>query len=585
MVTSITGVRGGAGVQALQDVGKDGAREVLQELKIQLQGPSGRSKSGVLRLMYASAGKANEQRTLSFERKSWYQPSRWGQDSSKRTRQALQTLLSQADLPPQASEALENYFSTHKRISSSSLGRLLDQYLPVVAEPLDSTDSAELVNARMREAQIELATPPNSRNQVHLSNVGGRALDFRVANQFMRDVHTRGGLSLQGDELVCLSANPGQSNAEKWQALGDFLGQINGADYSWQHDKLQNVCFNLSSMVGQFILRDFSAGIEPVAREAAMAHRPELAADLAKAHATNNRSASMDENRLAMSTRMHFYKSQDGANYLSVSYRLSGPLSYTAIAEDASPQRLSTGLFVDEQRSLTLPLHELLSEKAKFPPNFQLEQGLREIRPLPPRQMALIDRMEDLGMNKTAESWLHQGSHLQRLLDPFSGPEREILHKQLLSQPASGLKLMQGALDNGAFNQNLSLQQRAAIIDPLVDKEIKLRMNTWMAEKSGRETDLDAQQAMNRQMRQELAAVRDSLIDDQNLPLIARFATMFKAQNMTPETTHAVAIAMQSRPDLAQPDAPIMRLLRNLYGGQPMTGNELEQIEQMIAQS
>jgi hypothetical protein len=52
---------------------------------------------------------------------------------------------------------------------------------------------------------------------------------------------------------------------------------------------------------------------------------------------------------------------------------------------------------------------------------------------------------------------------------------------------------------------------------------------------------------------------------------------------MRAEAAHAAAIALQSHPELAQPDAPIMATLRKLYDGQPMTEDEFDQIEQMIA--
>ncbi len=253
------------------------ARKVLNELNANLRHTDGSSKSGVLRLMYASEGSTNESRSLSFERKSWYQISRWGKDSSERTKQALQSIIERAELPPAAAQALDTYFSTHTRISARSLAGLLNKYVPLVDEPIAGEVTAATVNKEMERAQLQLGKTPLDSFLLDLPSKDGSSRKYRVAQQLIKDVEKRGHLQLRDGALEVCSINPGRSpEAKKWQAIGQFLDSIDTTAYEGNQEKLGNLCFNLSSMVGQYIQSDFMAELDKTAREAAIRFRPDL---------------------------------------------------------------------------------------------------------------------------------------------------------------------------------------------------------------------------------------------------------------------------------------------------------------------
>ncbi len=101
-----------------------------------------------------------------------------------------------------------------------------------------------------------------------------------------------------------------------------------------------------------------------------------------------------------MNTRFSIQKGDDGRVQLTVSYQLSGPLSFMLDADGAS-RNVSTGLFIDQERKLTMPVAALLEKTAHFDVAQQVEEGHFEIRPLHPGQVALLDRMIEADMGNS----------------------------------------------------------------------------------------------------------------------------------------------------------------------------------------
>jgi hypothetical protein len=174
-----TRVKGGArGLQGLRQLGAQDAQKTLHELQTQLSSGNG-TKSGILRLRYASDSRGNDRHEMVFERKTkWNFGASSDTQAHARTADAVRILFERAGLPVQA---LDRYLArNHNKLKAEDFQPLLKAHVEALDEVNQRFDS-KITASSLRELEQRLT---QERSPEKISQAPHEKLELATQAQF-----------------------------------------------------------------------------------------------------------------------------------------------------------------------------------------------------------------------------------------------------------------------------------------------------------------------------------------------------------------------------------------------------------------